>query len=334
VAGPAIAATCIAMVVLTGQYRAGLISSLVISCICLSIVVVTGLAGQTSLAQVAFAGIGGFTVAHVSDVPFPVPLLLGGLIAVPFGLLTGVLALRVRGISLAVVTLSAAATIGGLVFENPALSGGFNGLSTSGPSIGGLNLSIDGPPGSKYPSVWFGLICVLVASLLGLGVAAIRRSRVGREMIAVRGSERAAAASGVAVDRTKIVAFVLSSFIAGIGGALLAYEQIQISADSYSIFAALGYLAIVYIAGVSRISGAYLAGLLFASSGLAIVLVDKFVTFGAYQPIVAGIGVIVTAALNPAGVAGHSIPARKKPSRQDPGPRGIPSPVTAARGTS
>jgi ABC-type branched-subunit amino acid transport system permease subunit len=153
-------------------------------------------------------------------------------------------------------------------------------------------------------------------------------------MIAVRGSERAAAASGVAVDRTKIVAFVLSSFIAGIGGALLAYEQIQISADSYSIFAALGYLAIVYIAGVSRISGAYLAGLLFASSGLAIVLVDKFVTFGAYQPIVAGIGVIVTAALNPAGVAGHSIPARKKPSRQDPGPRGIPSPVTAARGTS
>src|SRR5580693_694553 len=211
VAGPAIAATCIAMVVLTGQYRAGLISSLVISCICLSIVVVTGLAGQTSLAQVAFAGIGGFTVAHVSDVPFPVPLLLGGLIAVPFGLLTGVLALRVRGISLAVVTLSAAAT------------------------IGGLDLSIDGPPGSKYPSVWFGLICVLVASLLGLGVAAIRRSRVGREMIAVRGSERAAAASGVAVDRTKLVAFVLSSFIAGIAGALLAYEQIQISADSYSI---------------------------------------------------------------------------------------------------
>jgi branched-subunit amino acid ABC-type transport system permease component len=334
VAGPAIAATCVAMAVLTGQYRAGLISSLLIGCLCLSIVVVTGFAGQTSLAQVAFAGIGGFTVAHIHHVPFPIPLLLGGLIAVPFGLLVGILALRVRGISLAVVTLSAAATIGGLVFENPTLSGGFNGLSTSGPAIGGLDLSIDGPPGSKYPSVWFGLVCVLVASLLGFGVAAIRRSRVGREMIAVRGSERAAAASGVAVDRTKLAAFVLSSFIAGIGGALLAYEQIQISADSYSIFATLGYLAIVYIAGVSRISGAYLAGLLFASSGLAIVLVDKFVTFGVYQPIVAGVGVIVTAALNPAGIAGHSIPTRKKPSLRDPGPRGIPSPVTAARGTS
>src|SRR5690606_6771138 len=112
-------------------WRAAVIQSLVTACVCLSLVVLTGFVGQVSLAQAALAGVGGFTLAKVLDaagLPFPVGLLVAGLVTVPIGLLIGLPALRIRGINLAIVTLGAGVALDAFVFRSETVSGGLAGV--------------------------------------------------------------------------------------------------------------------------------------------------------------------------------------------------------------
>src|SRR5436190_10667871 len=109
-------------------WRTAVIQSVVTACVLLSLVVLTGLVGQVSLAQAAFAGLGGFLLAKLlggAGVPFPAGLLFAGLVTVPLGLLVGAPALRIRGINLAIITLGAGVAIDALVFRNEQISGGF-----------------------------------------------------------------------------------------------------------------------------------------------------------------------------------------------------------------
>lgn len=102
---------------------------------------------------------------------------------------------------------------------------------------------------------------------------------------------------------TKLFAFVVSSFIAGLGGALLAYQQGTVSALSFSALTSLSLLAVAYVAGIGRIAGAVIAGLMFAPDGLFVSFLDKTFDIGQYQTIVAGLALAVTAIQNPDGVA-------------------------------
>jgi ABC-type branched-subunit amino acid transport system permease subunit len=146
--------------------------------------------------------------------------------------------------------------------------------------------------------------------LVGYGVARLRNSSTGRMLIAVRSNERAAAASGIAVARAKLLAFALSSFIAGLGGGLLAYQQGTVSPASFAVFESLGLIAIAYVAGIGRISGAVVAGIMFASTGLFVSAVDEYVGIGRYATLVVGIALAVTAIKNPKGVAGPTTSGR------------------------
>jgi branched-subunit amino acid ABC-type transport system permease component len=304
-AAAAFAAGAVAIFALQGSLRVALVASLITVCLALSLVVLTGYVGQVSLAQMSFAGVSAFTLTHLTSglgVPFPLALLLASLAAVPLGILIGLPALRLRGVNLAIVTLAAAAAMDALVFALVRFSGGLAGRPVDAPVLFGLDLSI--AKGPAYPRPIFGLFVLLVVCALGVLVARLRSSAAGRMFLAVRSNERAAAAAGINVPRAKLMAFAFSSFIAGLGGCLLAYQQGTVSSATFGAFSSLSLLAIVYVAGVGRIAGAVIAGLLLAPDGLFVSLLDKTLQIGEYSTLVAGVALAVTAVKNPDGVAG------------------------------
>ncbi len=307
------AATFVLLFIVTPGWRLAIVNSLVGAVICLSLVVLTGYVGQISLMQMALAGISGFTLSKIADayhIPFPIGPLLGACVAVGVGLLAGFPALRVRGVNLAVVTFAAAVTIQDLIFGNPAWSG-FKGASVAPPQIFGLNF---GPnePWTKFfsggqgllPNPWFGVFCLIVVLLLIWGVVNIRRSRVGRQMLAVRSNERAAAAAGVSVSKTKILAFGVAAFIAGIGGALSGYRFGSVSSQYFGAVPSMLFLAFAYLGGISSVSGAVVGGLIVSGGISSIVLTSWLHVSDQYTLLLAGIGLITMAIFNPQGVAG------------------------------
>ena len=293
--------------VLSGVLRFAFISSLTVTCIALSVVVLTGYVGQVSLAQMSLAGIGGFTLGHiVTDlgIGFPWSLLLAGLCAVPVGLVIGLPALRLRGVNLAVVTLGFAAAMDAVIFNLHSFIGGTAGLPIPGPRLPGLDLAIS--QGRAYPRVIFGVLVLVVVILLGLLVARLRRGPAGRMLLAIRSNERAAGSVGINVAQAKLMAFGLAAFIAGIGGALTGYMQGELTSDGFAAFTSISLLAIVFVAGVGRIAGAVVAGVMFSAAGLFVTFLNIHLSVGKYQAIVAGIALVLTAVQNPDGLTSTS----------------------------
>jgi ABC-type branched-subunit amino acid transport system permease subunit len=253
----------------------------------------------------SLAGLGGFALGHISTawgIGFPFSLILAGLAAVPLGLIIGLPALRLRGVNLAVVTLGFAAALDAVVFTSASFTGGTSGLPIPAPALPGLNLGIS--QGSAYPRVSFGVLVLVVVIALGLLVARLRRGPAGRMLLAIRSNERAAGSVGINVAQGKLMAFALAAFIAGIGGALTGYMQGELTSDSFAAFTSIGLLAIVFVAGVGRIAGAVVAGVMFSAAGLFVTFLDIHLDVGKYQAIVAGVALIVTAVQNPDGLTG------------------------------
>jgi ABC-type branched-subunit amino acid transport system permease subunit len=291
------------LLVLQGSLRNAFISSMTFTCIALSLVLLTGYVGQVSLAQMTFAGFGGFMLGHISHgwgVGFPFSLILAGLCAVPIGLLVGLPALRLRGVNLAVVTLGAAFTADALPFNSQGFAGGLDGLPIKAPHLLGLDLSI--AQGHAYPRLIFGVMVLVVVILMGLLVARMRRGAAGRMLLAVRSNERAAASVGINVAQAKLMAFGVAAFIAGIGGALTGYQQGTLTSDGFATFASLALLAVVYTAGIGRISGAVFAGIMMSGIGFFVTFLDERFGVGKYQTLVAGLALAITAIANPDGV--------------------------------
>jgi branched-chain amino acid transport system permease protein len=304
-AAVAVVPTVVALVALSGPWRLGLIRSIVAAVVCLSIVVLTGYVGQLSLAQMALAGVAGFGLSRLHDalhVPFPLAPLLAAVAAAVVGLLVGLASRRVRGVDLAVLTLAAGVAVEELLFKNPALTGGLGGSRVPPPVLLGLDLGISGH-GATYPRLAFGLLALAVLVATALSVAALRRGQFGRRMLAVRVNERAAEAAGVDVARTKLLAFVLASFFAGLAGALLGYSQGQLSFASFGVFASLSFLAAAYLGGVARISGALVGGLLIPG-GLVFTALDRVAGLEDDALLLSGLALVVVVVLAPEGLTG------------------------------
>jgi ABC-type branched-subunit amino acid transport system permease subunit len=255
----------------------------------------------------SLAGIGGFMLGHISSgwgIGFPWSLILAGLCAVPVGLVIGLPALRLRGVNLAVVTLGFAAAMDAVIFNLHGFIGGTAGLPIPAPRLPGLSLGIS--QGRDYPRVVFGVVVLVVVILLGLLVARLRRGPAGRMLLAIRSNERAAGSVGINVAQGKLMAFGLAAFIAGIGGALTGYMQGELTSDSFAAFTSIGLLAIVFVAGVGRIAGAAVAGIMFSAAGLFVTFLNIHLNVGKYQAIVAGIALVLTAVQNPDGITSTS----------------------------
>ncbi|SQD95993.1 ABC transporter related [Parafrankia sp. Ea1.12] len=265
-----------------GSHRAAIITTIVLAIIALSQVVVTGFSGQISLAQLTLAGVGAFAltrIQHQLHVPFPIAPLLAAVLATIVGVVVGLPALRIRGLPVAVTTLALAVVLEKLWFTNKDLNGGFNGSPIDDPTLFGVNLGIGA--GAGYPRLTFGLFCLVVLLLVAGGVVLLRRSRLGAAMLAVRANERSAAASGISVSQVKLVAFAIGGFLAGLGGAMLAYQQTVADSSSYTAMGCVALFATAYLAGVTSVSGGINAGLI-GAGGIIFTLVDKGLPLGVY----------------------------------------------------
>ncbi|MDH3006820.1 branched-chain amino acid ABC transporter permease/ATP-binding protein [Gordonia alkanivorans] len=285
-----------------GSIRGAVIVTFTVAIIALSQVVVTGFAGQISLAQLTLAGVAAYTMSRLTTdwgVPFPIAPVLAALAATVVGVVVGLPALRIRGLPVAVVTLSLAVFLEAFWFRNNEFNGGIDGAVVKDPSLFGLDLGIGS--GSTYPNIAFGILCLIVLTLVGLGVARLRTSRLGASMLAVRANERSAAAAGVNVSRTKLVAFAIGAFIAGIGGSLMAYQQTVVVPESYAAIAGIGMFALVYLAGVTCVSGGVLAGIM-GAGGILFVLLDRAVNLGTYYHVITGVLLVITIIANPEGI--------------------------------
>lgn len=300
-----IAVGVVLLLVLHGDYRLALVNTLIGIVVCLSIVVVTGYLGQLSLAQMAFAGVAGFALTRLQDplgVPFPLDAVLAAIAAAVAGVVIAVPALRVRGPSLAVVTLAGALAVQALLFESPSLTGGFAGSEVRAPSLFGHHFG-PGAGGGDYPRLGFGLLVLLVTVLAALAVLWLRASTIGRRLLAVRANERGAAALGVSVASTKLTGFAISAFLAGLAGAMIGWEQSRLSFGSFDVFVSLALVAVTYVGGIGRVSGAVVGGALVAS-GLVFTWLDHAAGFGRYQLLISGVAVVVAIVIAPDGLTG------------------------------
>lgn len=301
----------VGLLVLDSSYRSGIIVSAIATIVALSVIVLTGLVGQISLATFALAGTAGFSMVRVGASlgwGFPLAPMVGIAVAVGVGLLAGLPAVRVRGLTLAVTTLAASIAIEQLLFRWSWFTGADEGARVSEPSLFGINLGISAP-GDAYPRVAFGIL-TLVAMLGAMAmVVNLRQGATGRRWLAVRANERAAEAAGIPVAQVKLGATAVAAALAGLAGVLLAYEQQVVSGSSYGALASLVAVAIAYLAGIAIPAAALVAGVL-ASGGLLTVVLDAINDGSSkYQFAVNGLLLMVVAVRFPAGLVGA---ARKR----------------------
>ena len=291
-----------ALVVSSGAERQALIVSMTFALLCLSVVVVTGLTGQLSLFQLALAGVAGLVALRVDAVglPFPVAALVGVGAATAVGVLAGWPTTRLRGVSVAVATLTLGVAIERLVLQSSALSRP-SSAATARPSVLGIDLSLRGTDPSEV-RLAYGLLVLAVLAAACVAVALVRKGRLGREWLAVRSSERAAAAAGVSVRTARLQALALGSVLAGVAGVLVAYASPGLSSQSFMAVGSVVAVALTALAGVTRIGGALLAGAL-AQSGIVTTLLDRLGGPGADHVLaLSGAALVVTMVLRPGGL--------------------------------
>ena len=228
----------------------------------LSIVVLTGYAGQLSLGQFAIAGFGAWVAGRLVEDqgwPFTAALLAGAIAAVPLGALFALPAVRSRGINLAVLTLGLGTALELILFNNASYTGGFSGTRVGRPSFFGLDITSTTYPGR------YALVCLGLFVILALAVSNMRRGRSGRRLLAVRTNERAAAALGINVAAAKVYAFAVAAGIAGVGGILLAFRKDTITFNSeFTNFSSIVNVGWAFVGGIGFLLGPILGSTLTA----------------------------------------------------------------------
>jgi sulfate-transporting ATPase len=228
-------------------------------------------------------------------------VLVGVAATVPVGVVFALPALRTRGMALAMLTLGLATAVSSIVFDTTSYVGGDAGTPIGQQSIFGYNITAGLHP-ERY-----GVITLVVLVLCGLAVLNVRRSRVGRRLIAVRTNERAAAALGVNVYAAKIYAFATSASIAALGGILLAFQFETIDYTAYDPFQSVLAASYSVIGGVGYVGGA-VQGSVLAQGGLGTWFLDLFGTSVTnYLPLIGGIGLMVMLLQNPNGLQSASL---------------------------
>ncbi len=270
------------------------------SIVLLSIVVVTGFAGQLSLAQYAMAGFGAWVAGRlvaVYEIPFLVGLVAGVAAAVPLGLIFALPAVRTRGINLAIVTLGLGTAIELMLFNNSDYTGGITGTPVGNPNLFGFDIS-----SIRHPAR-YGIFVLAMALLTVIVVANVRRGRSGRRLIAVRTNERAAAALGINIIAAKLFAFAFGSAIAALGGILLAFRLTSISYQSFTNFTSITYVGLALIGGVGYLLGAFVGAMMSTAGFNQEVLESTWGGVGGYIQLITGIAILLVVLYNPDGVA-------------------------------
>lgn len=236
------------------------------------LMILTGMTGLISLGQAAFLALGAYTTAVLgSRLHLPVFLLvpLSGAVAATVGLAVGVFALRLEGLYLAIVTLGLIFLVNHGLLSFPEYTQGLTGIAVP------VHVWFGGDADSIHePVTVLGLTFTferkLYAGFLALaGLVAylarnLQRTATGRAFMAVRDRDLAAAALGVSPARAKILAFGISSFLAGVAGSMFALQQQYITVDPpFNLYMSVQYIAMIVIGGLGTVFGAVAGALVF-----------------------------------------------------------------------
>lgn len=211
--------------------------------------ILVGFTGQISLGHAAFFGFGAFASAYFSGkhgVPVALSIPLAGVVTALIGVLVGLPAARLKGLYLAIATLASQFVLQDFFSRASWFTGGAAGASASSFSLFGLTLSGDR---KYYYVVLFYLVLMYVFA------ANLMRTRDGRAMVAVRDHYLSAEIMGINLTYYRILAFGISSFYAGIAGALMAHYTGFVSAEAFDLLLSINFLAMVIIGGLGSIMG-------------------------------------------------------------------------------
>lgn len=310
-------------------------TTLIFALVALALNVLSGYTGQISLGIAFFMAIGAYTAAFLGapvpeaardplgmNLPFIIWLPAAGLVAALVGALIGPAALRLKGFYLGIVSL-ALVFVGAHIFRNlPGLTGGPQGRTFPVPAIGDASfdqqndlLGIALTSGQQY---FLLILPILIVSAVFVGN--VMRSRAGRALQAVRDHEVGAALMGINLFQAKMGAFILSSFLAGIAGALFASTNRYVTPNYWDLTLSIQFVAAIIIGGIATIWGSILgAAFVFALPQI----IDYFqllppptgsggMSSGSLNAIIYGLLIILFLLFEPGGVIGlvHRIQAR------------------------
>lgn len=259
----------------------------------LSLNLLTGCTGLFSVGHIAFYGIGAYTAAILVtrfNAHFFVSLICSGIMAMIFGLILGIPALRLKGVYLAISTL-AFGEITYQIFVNwTAVTNGTRGiLGIKPPEIFGFVFN-------NYQKFYYLVLTVLVIVIIL--VRNLLHSRIGRALFSVREGEIAASALGVNTVMYKVIAFATSSFFAGIAGCLYAYEVHFISPESFISSESISVLAMMVVGGIGSIPGS-IAGAITLS-----IIPEVLRSVGDIRLVIYGAAIVAFIIFAPKGIGG------------------------------
>nr|MDP2192197.1 branched-chain amino acid ABC transporter permease [Rhodoferax sp.] len=213
--------------------------------------VLTGYAGQISLAHASALAIGAYTTAYLAKmgVPFVLVIPAAGAVAALAGCLMSLPAIRLKGLYLALSTLSFFVIMDFAIRKAEFLTGGAGGTHVPPPTLAGYTVA-----GDKS----FYYLFITLAALCAIFVGNLQRTWVGRSLMAVRDSDIAAEMAGISVFRTKLLAFAISSFLGGMAGSLLGYYLQFINPDNFGLSVSVAYIAMIIVGGMGSVTGSIL----------------------------------------------------------------------------
>jgi branched-chain amino acid transport system permease protein len=301
-AGALVAVAAVLPSLTTGRSLDSIGYGLALGIVALSLVPLTGYAGQISLAPLAFAGIGAMVMARYGGDVNPLGLVLAAVVCAVIGALVALPALRLKGLYLALSTFAFA------LFCEKAVFTSMSGFSDSNAVF--ARLGFDGfRAGSDRANL---VLMAVVFALLGIMVTALRRGPMGRRLQAMKDSPAACATLGLDLTRLKVQVFALSAAVAGIGGALLGGWRGRAGLEQFSLLQGslpgLPLVLLAVVAGIAAVAGALLGGMLLAVFPLVGATYPSIQNVMTILPGLAGIAL----AANPNGAIAQTVAETRK----------------------
>jgi branched-chain amino acid transport system permease protein len=268
--------------------------------------ILLGFTGQISIGHAAFLAVGAYATAIFEGnfgLPFFLAIPLGALVTSGFGLIFGIPSLRLKGLYLAIATLAAHFITTFVIVHWESVTKGVTGLAVPNAMVFGVPLDSD------FRIFYLIYALVVPATLFAKNLF---RTRVGRAFIAVRDRDVAASVMGVSLLRYKLLAFVISSFYAGVAGGLMAHHSKILFPDAFTLLVAIDYLAMVIIGGQGSIIGSIFGAIFMTllpevlkltATSLTGVYPQAFGLIASARDIVFGLAVILFLMYEPQGLA-------------------------------
>ncbi|MGH2739304.1 MAG: ABC transporter permease [Actinomycetota bacterium] len=272
--GVLIAGLALAAPLVSGTWLVRMERGLAMAGVFASLVLLSGLSGQISLAHTAFVGTGAFVMAAVAGtlgVPWPIALLIAGLSSVPVAVFVALPAIRLQGLHVALITFGFGFVVARL-FES-RLTQGTTGMEVPRPSVAASDLT-------------FFYVLLAIAVVLVLVARNVQRSPTGRVLAAIRDSEVASRSIGVSLPLYRLAVFALSAFMAGIAGAALGAFQGLVTFQDFHPLLSLIWLSVAVIGGLGSAAGAVVAAALWGVGATSV---------GALPQLAFGVGAMLLA---------------------------------------